>query len=754
VVERDFPKSHKLRSTSELPSSSSSHIKTRNTESNSDRFSLGSQNVNISPEVIRDRRYCFLTSPLVLGSLRASSYRHGANRHNKGQIDPAEVRVSPSPSKYHYRHAVSRYELPHRVHASTIYPVKAPNGSTIVLYGHETGVGILWRGGRPLKKSASAPKQPAKPAKVNGTSNDTIMIIDSDDDEPVKAAAPQPLPEAEFEDEEEELDPDQPYSSLVQQLSLTLHTEVLHIAVPQIPTLSTLRPADTVPPVFGKMLFFTVACADSTIRVITLPLSPPPGVAKERPLSAKSQFGEEVVKVQGHHSIPGGITMTWTARGEPNTKDDPEDGMDLDDEGDTTMTPRRRRKQQSRSRSRPRNGEGFDLLVASHSAEMGGLLKIFRFELSETALKVSHPIAPYKTLTLRKPATRIAFNAAQYPKRRHSQLLITDSTGTARIYDVFASPSRKQRTSGGRSEPGAFVGSFRSSFKGVKDVTLTPAVLASRKAIIDAAWASDGNHILALLADGEWGVWDVDRSGPSPPADPSAFSLRGYVGTSEKEGSGGGASSPKRGSRNSLAPMTPNTRRRKQEDLFQGSPSNSAVATRGGVSVAPSQSANGAAPEDSVLIWYGSEIYRIADLAKFWARTASASSGGSLPGPGLQVQDVTLYGEAITSVSQFDTTTQASRMGVAKDTLISAEHRLVITTTTSQSAGRDLNAMFAREQVDDDAATRIDHALLTRGELDLGGMERMLENMDGSGTISKSLTMGGPRKVLFASSAA
>jgi hypothetical protein len=200
--------------------------------------------------------------------------------------------------------------------------------------------------------------------------------------------------------------------------------------------------------------------------------------------------------------------------------------------------------------------------------------------------------------------------------------------------------------------------------------------------------------------------------------------------------------------------MTPNTRRRKQEDLFQGSPLSSAVATRGGVSVASSPSANGAASEDTVLIWYGAEVYKIADLAKFWARTASASSGGSLPGPGIQVQDVALYGEAITSVSQFDTTTQASRMAVARDTLISAEHRLIITASTTQPVGRHLNTMFSRDQVENDVATRTNQALLTRGELDLGGMERMLEDMDGSATISKSLTMGGPRKVLFASSAA
>ena len=96
-------------------------------------------------------------------------------------------------------------------------------------------------------------------------------------------------------------------------------------------------------------------------------------------------------------------------------------------------------------------------------------------------------------------------------------------------------------------------------------------------------------------------------------------------------------------------------------------------------------------------------------------------------------------------------------MAVARDTLISTEHRLIITASTSQPLGRDLNAIFAREQVEDDASNRTDQALLTHGELDLGGMDRMLESMEGSGTsgaVSKSLTMGGPRKVLFASSAA
>jgi hypothetical protein len=628
------------------------------------------------------------------------------------------------------------------VHDATIYPIKAPNGSTIILYAHETGVGVAWRGGRPLRKTAAPPKQPVKPAKVNGTNNDAIMIIDSDDDEPAKTTSPPPAPEAEFDHEEEELDPDQPYPSFVQQLRLALNVQVLHIAVPQIPAVSSLRPADTIPAIFTKNVVFTVTCADCTVRVITLPLSPPSDAAKE-----KSQFGEVVVKIHGHQSIPRGTTMTWTSRSQPANQHHSDDEMDVDGDGDAEAP--------SADQLRNSSEDNFDLLVATHSAELGGLLKIWRFQLAETSLNATHPIAPYKIVTLRKPASRVTFNTACHPKRRHSQLLITDMTGTARIYDVFAPGSSKRRANGSSNESGAFVSTFRSSFEGVKGNVYAPPVLAARKPIIDATWVSDGRHILTLLADGEWGIWDVDRSGPSPPADPLAFSLRGYVGTSEKESNVSGTSSPKRGARSMLAPMTPNTRRKKEEHLFQGSPSMSAISPRGGISVASLPSLTGATSEDSVIIWYGSEIYRIADLAKFWARTAFAGSGNSLPSPSLtQVQDTSLFGEAITSISQFDTTSQASRMAIPRDILISAEHRLIISTGTTQALGRDLNAAFAQEKADVDEARRADQALLSHGELDLGGMDRLLGDMESSNVISKSLTLGNPRKVLFASSAA
>jgi hypothetical protein len=241
------------------------------------------------------------------------------------------------------------------VHNATIYPVNAPNGSTVMLYAHDAGVGIVWRGGRSLKKAPAPPQQPARPAKTNGT-NDAIMIIDSDDDAPAKAAAQEPLPEAEFDDEEEELDPAQPYPSFVQQVRLALNTQVLHIAVPQIPAVSSLRPAHTIPHVFSTKMVFAVTCADSTVRVITLPLRPPPDSVKEKPYSAHSQFGEEVVKVHGHQGIARGVTVTWTSRGEDQEQS--EDDMDVDGEDDAAG----RRRPTNRSRSRNPGEDGYDLL--------------------------------------------------------------------------------------------------------------------------------------------------------------------------------------------------------------------------------------------------------------------------------------------------------------------------------------------------------------------------------------------------------
>jgi hypothetical protein len=592
------------------------------------------------------------------------------------------------------------------------------------------------------------------------------MIDDSDDDAQPAQSGIQKLDEATFEEEEEELDPDEPYPSFIQQLDLPLSTEVLHIATPVVPVVSTLRSADSMPTIFSSKIVFSIACSDYSVRIITLPINPPSNASRIRPSNSQSRWGEQIIKITshtGHQSIPKGVSLTWTSSAEPTFEEAEEEDMDVDVEDEPAATPRRKaRRKQSRSRSAKRGDkDSWDLLLASHSAELGGLLRVWRFAIGDDDIADSivapHPMIAYQTVYLKSSVSKIAFNTALYPKRRHSQLLITDTSGIARIYDLFAPVNKRaggSRFTAGNQETGVFTATFRTSFEGSKINTTTVPVLARRKPILDAGWASDGRCIIALLADGEWGIWDVDRSGPKPPLDPSAFSLRGFVGSSAQSSSSLGAASPKaRSSRTSLAPMTPNTRRHKEENLFQGVSHGPSV-PRGGVVISTLHSSLGHAPEDSVIIWYGNEVYRIPNMGQFWTRSASGS-GGSLLGPGLsRIQALNLYGETITSVDQFDTTAKEARMAIPRNVLIAADHRLLIITSNKARMGQDIGAIFDKEKDEDELARRVDQNLLSKGELDLGGMDRLLNAMGEKDEAPKTTRfgLGHARKVLFASS--
>ncbi|KAF2011769.1 hypothetical protein BU24DRAFT_288907 [Aaosphaeria arxii CBS 175.79] len=579
--------------------------------------------------------------------------------------------------------------------------------------------------------------------------SDAIMIIDSDDDEPPAKTEAQAPPPAEFEEEEEELDPEQPYPSIVQQVRLSLNTEVLHIGVPQIPAVSSLRPADTIPAIFGDKMVFTVACADYSVRVVTLPLSPPSNAAKEAPAKTASQFGESIIKIPthaGHQSIPRGVAMTWTTRAEPRP-DTQDQEMDVDD--DETQGAGKRKKAASGRHGQSLSAEdgkseGWDLLVASHSIDVGGLIKIYRFQLTETGVAIKNPVVPYQVVKLRTPPSTIAFNTAQWPKRRHSQLLIADATGTARIYDPFAVKHRKGQTSA-EVELGAYIALFRSTYDRTQSSLPTPPILAARKPIIDAVWTSDGHGIFALLGDGEWGVWDIEASTLNQRRDPSDFSSRGFVGSSEDRSSGS-EPSPKRSARGNLVPMTPNTRRTKQQSLFSSTTTSSSAPIHGSLSIASLPSSEGGVPIDSVLIEYGVDVYRISNLAQFTTRSASGSSSTSPH----KLQGLNLLGESLVSAAQFDLSVEEARKAIPRDVLIATDHRLIILTNTKQPLDGNQDPTLDKEQAEEKEARRTDQALLAQGELDIGGMGRLLEDMEGSG--SRSLALGNPRKVLFASS--
>ena len=127
------------------------------------------------------------------------------------------------------------------------------------MYGHESGVKVLWRAGR-RRRTTSPPPQ------TNGVSkNQEIIVIDSDDDQ---GEAPTKEHTDEYEDEEDEQDPDCAHSSIIHDLDMELGSAALHLATPSIPTSHAPRLTKT-------HALVAVACADGANKLLCIPLAPP-----------------------------------------------------------------------------------------------------------------------------------------------------------------------------------------------------------------------------------------------------------------------------------------------------------------------------------------------------------------------------------------------------------------------------------------------------------------------------------------------
>jgi hypothetical protein len=268
---------------------------------------------------------------------------------------------------------------------------------------------------------------------------------------------------------------------------------------------------------------------------------------------------------------------------------------------------------------------------------------------------------------------------------------------------------------------------YHTAFHSSTESTETSSASIRRKKILDARWVISGKAILALLEDGEWGIWDVTSSSAGKRVED--FAVRGFLGTSSTLEQSE-PSKPKKGG-SKLAPMTPNTRKSKAEHMFASTSNVPGVAPRGGISVAPNYSRAGQSDE-SVAIWYNSDIYSITSMQSFWQRITTGASGGfgSLYAPGLShITDFNLNNELITSISQFSAKTSADlgQMNTQRDLLVSAEHRAIILQTLrpASSGGRLLFQQAAEAPV----TAANDQQMLDTGAMDLDTMDRMLDDM-------------------------
>ena len=663
------------------------------------------------------------------------------------------------------------YELPHYVYASAVYPLRSHNGSRIIIYGHEEGIRVIWYGGRSFRQ----PTTTHNPAKVNGTSRDEPMVIDlSDDDEP-EAPAAEPV---ELEEEDDEVEPAEPYQNVLRYIDIELGTSATRLAVPHISRSQAGAFSESHASILSNHLVVAVACADLTIRLISLPLAPP---AKSSDDSSTWEW--QVVQIpssSGHQEFITSISITDFA-----------EGYDEDGGGDSSKSRSRSGPRAASKSVKSRAGVEWSFLVASTSCTGSGLLLVHRIPLTDQNAFDQSPEAlfPTQRQLLRSPlsACRLSFNPCSHPADRASNILITlPDSGCVKVYQVMPTSTHAR----GRRASGATIdsttssgGSIRGSSKqqGKFLVTLYSDFLppnegepfGRRKRPLDASWVLGGRAILVLFDNGDFGVWDLEAAGP-----PSATQTQNLVkGQSSVAGVQGGAQARLtiKGSLKSsaitsmtlkadnfdttaLEPMTPHTRRTRSDRLFEGrdidsrTESGNEVVSRGNISVTelPQTSATQSSkfPDESVLLSYGDTSFHLPSLQTYWRTevsgrgtfgTSSASKPNSLP-------PLRLSGQHIKYLSQFPVEeADVTLNGASKspDFLATTEHTLILLLRplTEESAPEAEHKRSLLAHVPGTSANA-NELLLQRGELGIDGLDSMLNDMTNGNTRNFTKSVG------------
>ncbi|KAL8700066.1 MAG: hypothetical protein Q9224_001133 [Gallowayella concinna] len=628
--------------------------------------------------------------------------------------------------------------VPGRVHCAKPYPLRAPNGSTVLFLGHESGLRMLWRGGR-------SPRNPSENDDVNP---DESILLNGDDENDQ---------DAHLESDEGECDPSLPFEPIVRCLDLPFGVAVLQVAFPQFSTDPLQRHSGAHPPLYSARLVAVVVCSDASVRLVTLPFTPPTRLhrrkaaanGKPRALDERvGPYGEQVQTVTGgndHQVVPKSISLTLvlsSAREESDLEMDRED-VQLTRDGSAG---RRRPGSQVRGQSRSSQGdESLDILVASSSSN---LLLIHRTPLTADGANLDLKRAadytvPWSIQHLPSPAASIQFNPSPPQDENNSTLLVAEAKGPVRIFNCLSTKSVRQCTWLVSLLPG-----FQSSRGG----------RGAGKGVLDAQWVQSGKAILVLLADGDWGVWDLrdpKKNASSRAQAPQALMLGSFstfaisgsinagsrlsnVGTHEpKLGDGGKAGK--------LAPTTPGTRRIRHDKLFSGPSKQVEDPVRGGISIVSSQDFK--ADDESVLLWHNDTITVIPSLRTYWKNKVKGSGnlfGSGAKGQATSIDSVSMRGEQRKDVSLFPADRPVIDRNYSDDhsVLILGESLFVIVT---DSLGKSEMTQSGPMK------PPFDQKMLERGDLTLEGMDRVLERMTDRTPTNGVITNGEPskRKVSF-----
>ncbi|KAL9096472.1 MAG: hypothetical protein Q9165_001469 [Trypethelium subeluteriae] len=600
----------------------------------------------------------------------------------------------------------------------------------------------------PNLKHKSAPS-----TKVNGASQG-VIVIDSDDEEPQRSSQKHKtqIEEAEFEHVEEEYDPSHPSPPIVQSYDIMLGSEVIDITLPPIPPCSPSHFPEHVPKFFSKKILAAAICSDFSVQLVSLPLIPPSHSAK-----AQQHVGEQTLSIGGplqHQEDINCASLTWKpyeAEDEDDEDDHEDESEDEDDmEYETKTTRLRTRSPEARNASTDVQRPDWQILVASHSAQYLGMLLIHSLPLIPNKDGGSLPggslgsTKPLRNHYLQCPLSLLSFSTSHIHSQSPVQLLALDRNGCVKIYDPFTSPSVITSPGSRRKNDDKASGTWLASFIPGFDIRRLPGSnpdVAHRKRVIDAQWVLNSRAIIVLLADGEWGIWclrnTISRSDTLIIGGAVVqFTMHGFLVSPEDPSN---RSDPRN---RGLTPATPNTRKSRAADFLTGS-SASGHATDGGIRIVP-VSDTAAESDERLLMWYNNHVYAVASFETYWQRNASSqtntitSYGAGLP----KVENLEMQGERCNGVEQLpDSGFPPTGL---PELLVVGEHRLTLITKeaeTSRQMPTQALEPIARDIMMDD----IDQTLLEREELDLGGVNRMLDTMGGNATEQKP-----PRRVGFA----
>ncbi|ERS98864.1 hypothetical protein HMPREF1624_04054 [Sporothrix schenckii ATCC 58251] len=516
------------------------------------------------------------------------------------------------------------YDLDRRVYCVKTYPVLSPQGANIVICGHENGVSIVWRGGRRLKDVRKPDPKPAA-----ATNADSVMIIDSDDDDEDAAKASSATSVANFVDrpvfEDAPADTNAGgFAEVVQTLDLALNQAVLSVAVLPI---APCAANEAEPSILQEKMVFAITCrATADVFVVTLPLTPPSNESKNRPQLrtnlvagnlGRGAFGDVLIPLGGQNRRGEGVAITL-AKQKTAPAPAPSSGAVSRSASAATTPPAR-------------------VIVAVYAREASGTLRLWDVTVGAKRAASERPIEPFQTEYLPSPLTSVAFNPT-HP----TQLLAVDPQRAVRIYDytIPAIPS-DDMAEGAYPPQGSWLLSLYPPFaRG--GLTHT-----ARKPVVAASWIAHGHAILALLADGQWGVWDIDRASSSSGrggvfgAGSATSGIRGaalanFTISGQIEGTTplrNPATSARKSTEGDFVPMTPYTRRDALAASFAGGVER-LVAIPGGVEVVQQRSLRGtAAGTETAVLWLGGADYTVAvipDVSRFWDAQLRRSSGGGV----------------------------------------------------------------------------------------------------------------------------